>query len=293
MAPLKTGITRALRSKIPTQLSLVRSEIQRGITATSKTANWPNASNSTTRSPSSAPFPLSEFQHHTPARVTTPLQPRTSPTNTNTFTQLLNSLTHSLTTTPSPHLPTLSALLRAYSSNATHWSQFAHANPEKQYTRNLVCEVPGIFNLLLLVWTPGKASPIHDHADAHCLMKVCLPFPPPPITNNQPPLQVLKGSLLERRFAIPSPSDEGKRKLTKTSHLEFGMNKVTYMADSLGLHEIGNPSQTEYAVSLHLYTPPNAAVRGCHVFEEGSGERRHVVQGRYDSVGGVVPVRME
>jgi cysteine dioxygenase len=71
------------------------------------------------------------------------------------------------------------------------------------------------------------------------------------------------------------------------------MNKVTYMADSLGLHEIGNPSQTEYAVSLHLYTPPNAAVRGCHVFEEGSGERRHVVQGGYDSVGGVVPVRME
>jgi len=65
------------------------------------------------------------------------------------------------------------------------------------------------------------------------------------------------------------------------------------MADSLGLHEIGNPSQTEYAVSLHLYTPPNAAVRGCHVFERESGERRHVVQGAYDSVGGVVPVRME
>ncbi len=138
------------------------------------------------------PFP--EFQHHTPLEVTTPLQPRTTPTptNANTFTTLINSLTHSLTTTSSPHLPTLSALLRTYPSNATHWSQFAHANPEKQYTRNLVCEVPGIFNLLLLVWTPGKASPIHDHADAHCLMKVCLPFPPFPIPShhltNKPPL---------------------------------------------------------------------------------------------------------
>jgi cysteine dioxygenase len=64
--------------------------------------------------------------------------------------------------------------MRAYESNPLHWSKYAHANPDKQYTRNLVCEVPGVFNLLLLVWTPGKKSPVHDHADAHCLMKVGL-----------------------------------------------------------------------------------------------------------------------
>lgn len=69
------------------------------------------------------------------------------------------------------------------------------------------------------------------------------------------------------------------------------MNKVTYMADSLGLHEIGNPSQTEYAVSLHLYTPPNAALRGCKLFDAENGEARHVMQGAYDSVRGVVPSR--
>jgi cysteine dioxygenase len=61
------------------------------------------------------------------------------------------------------------------------------------------------------------------------------------------------------------------------------------MADVLGLHTIENPSPTEYAVSLHLYTPPNAAMRGCHVFERESGERRHVMQGEYDSIRGVVP----
>ncbi|KAE9364949.1 hypothetical protein N431DRAFT_496163 [Stipitochalara longipes BDJ] len=273
MAPLKTSITRAVRSKIPTQSSLVRSEIQRGIAATAKTANWPNTSNSTTRTPSSTPFPLSNFPHRTPLQNTTPLQPRTS--TANEFTTLLNDITHSLTTTPTPHLPTLHALLRAYSSNPSHWSKYAHANPEKQYTRNLVCEVPGIFNLLLLVWTPGKASPIHDHADAHCLMKV------------------LKGSIRERRFATPSPSNQGTGPLTQTSDLKFGLDKVTYMADVLGLHAIENPSLTEYTASLHLYTPPNAAVRGCHVFEEGSGVRRHVVQGAYDSVGGVVPLKRE
>ncbi|KAH9204732.1 hypothetical protein DL95DRAFT_398276 [Leptodontidium sp. 2 PMI_412] len=60
------------------------------------------------------------------------------------------------------------------------------------------------------------------------------------------------------------------------------------MADNLGLHEISNPSPTEYAVSLHLYTPPNAALRGCRVFDAETGESRHVMQGAYDSVGGVV-----
>ena len=25
---------------------------------------------------------------------------------------------------------------------------------------------------LVLVWTPGKGSPIHDHASSHCIMKV-------------------------------------------------------------------------------------------------------------------------
>jgi len=111
-------------------------------------------------------------------------------------------------------------------------------------------------------------SPVHDHADAHCLMKV------------------LKGELVERRFAIPErPGMEGE--LRETCRREYGVGNVTYMADQLGLHEISNPSPTEYAVSLHLYTPPNAAIRGCHVYDLENGEARHVMQGAYDSVNGI------
>lgn len=112
------------------------------------------------------------------------------------------------------------------------WYKYAHANASKQYTRNLIRQVPGIFDLLLLVWTPGHTSPVHDHADAHCLMKI------------------LKGSIVEKRFAIPrSPGTEGK--MTQTGKAQYGEGKVTYMADQLGLHSIGNPSMSEYAVSLH------------------------------------------
>ncbi|KAH8660876.1 RmlC-like cupin domain-containing protein, partial [Tricladium varicosporioides] len=158
-------------------------------------------------------------------------------------------------------------LLHAYTSNSLHWSKYAHGNPNKQYTRNLVYEVPGLFNLLLLVWTPGKESPVHDHADSHCLMKV------------------LQGSLIETRFAIPQNAGHDGP-LVQTSRKNFESNQVTYMADALGLHEISNPSPTEYSVSLHLYTPPNAALRGCHIYDIQSGEAKHVMQCPYDSVRG-------
>ena len=82
----------------------------------------------------------------------------------------------------------------------------------------------------MLVWSPGKGSPIHDHADAHCLMKV------------------LKGSLKETRFDFPSHEDERPKNIRETIY-EEGM--VTYMSDDLGLHKISNPDPENVAVSLH------------------------------------------
>lgn len=163
-------------------------------------------------------YPSPSFQHRQPPQA-----------QLNAFDKLLAALTHSLSTTGTPHLPTLHAFLRNYSSEYHHWSRYAHGDPSKQYTRNLVHEVPGLFNLLLLVWTPGKASPVHDHADSHCLMKV------------------LSGELRERRFAFP----RGEGPLTMTNEMRVERDKVAYISDKLGLHEISNPSGTEFAVSLH------------------------------------------
>ena len=71
-----------------------------------------------------------------------------------------------------------------------------------------------MFNLLLLVWTPAKKSPVHDHADAHCLMKI------------------LRGTLRETRFATPNfPGMEGP--LVQTSSIPYGTGKVSYMSDSV------------------------------------------------------------
>jgi cysteine dioxygenase len=154
----------------------------------------------------------------------------------------------------------------AYTSNEADWSKYALSDPSRGYTRNLVDNCNGKSNLLILVWSPGKGSPIHDHANAHCVMKV------------------LKGTLQETLYGWPCqhadnpatcahaeqqlqsdcPSPEhtcsaGSAPLEPAAlqiqrDIAYGEDQVTYMSDKLGLHRIANPSETEFAVSLHLYT---------------------------------------
>lgn len=84
---------------------------------------------------------------------------------------------------------------------------------------------------LILVWSPGQGSPIHDHANAHCLMKV------------------LKGSLKEIRYKYPLDGITSQPQVIMEN--AYDSNQVTYMADELGLHKISNPDAENVAVSLH------------------------------------------
>ncbi|KAM0719890.1 hypothetical protein Q7P37_004025 [Cladosporium fusiforme] len=188
--------------------------------------------------------------------------------------------------------------MQAYSSHEADWVKYAMADSSRAYTRNLVDNCNGKSNLLILVWNPGKGSPVHDHANAHCVMKV------------------LKGTLRETLYGWPcqrssnpascasaaQPSDPdcpnpvhtcsaGPEPLEPAAlqvqrDVVYGQDQVTYMSDKLGLHRIANPSDTEFAVSLHLYTPPNAAKRGCHIFDPSTGKKSHVSQcGFYSEFG--------
>lgn len=159
----------------------------------------------------------------------------------------------------------LEELIESYVSQESEWQRYAFADLSRGYTRNLVDEGNGKSNLLILVWTPGKGSPIHDHADAHCLMKV------------------LKGSLLETRYNYPKALNTAPMAIKETAYTE---NEVTYMSDELGLHKISNPDPHHLAVSLHLYTPPNAAREGCNIFCEKTGRRSHVSQCNFYSIFG-------
>jgi len=125
--------------------------------------------------------------------------------------------------------------MRDYTSLEQDWAAYAHADRSRNYTRNFVDHGNGKANLLILVWSPGKGSLVHDHAGAHCIMKM------------------LKGSLEETQYEMPSAAGVP---LKVTKDVVYQTDEVTYISDDIALHKIQNKSKDQVAVSLHLYTPP-------------------------------------
>jgi len=159
----------------------------------------------------------------------------------------------------------LKRLMQEYNTNEREWGRYAFGDESRGYTRNLVDEGNGKSNLLVLVWSPGKGSPIHDHGNAHCLMKI------------------LRGDLTETRYAFPSgDKEEPMQVISEKTHKE---NAVAYMADELGVHRVSNRG-SDFAISLHLYTPPNVARGGCHIFNAQTGKKSHVSKCGYYSAYG-------
>jgi len=145
------------------------------------------------------------------------------------------------------------ALMSSYKSNPAEWRKFAKFD-RYRYTRNLVDAGNGKFNLMILCWGEGHGSLIHDHADAHCFMKM------------------LQGQLTEIRFEWPKEEEEPGtvNKMVELSRTTLETESVCYINDSLGLHRVENPSHSDVAVSLHLYCPP---FDSCSVFDLRTGQR--------------------
>ncbi|KAF7558407.1 hypothetical protein G7046_g5752 [Stylonectria norvegica] len=179
----------------------------------------------------------------------------------------------------------LRRLMEDYDSSSQEWGKYAFGDRSRGYTRNLVDEGNGKSNLLVLVWSPGKGSPIHDHGNAHCLMKI------------------LRGNLTETRFAFPE-ENKGEGPMEVISEKTYKENAVNYMADELGLHRVTNQG-SDFAVSLHrkilpsvtdtcrridrnfaVYTPPNVAKKGCNIFDQKTGRSSHVAGCQYFSAFG-------
>ncbi|XP_058793690.1 cysteine dioxygenase type 1 [Phymastichus coffea] len=150
-------------------------------------------------------------------------------------------------------------LMASYRSNPQEWRKYAKFDRHR-YTRNLVDEGNGKFNLMVLCWGEGHGSAIHDHADAHCVMKV------------------IHGELCETKYKWPKKyiDDEGNECQGEIEEIErsvYGTNDVTYINDSIGLHRVENLSTIDTAVSLHLYSPPFSE---CSVFNKRTGQQSRV-----------------
>uniref|UniRef100_A0A8C8J0N4 Cysteine dioxygenase n=1 Tax=Oncorhynchus tshawytscha TaxID=74940 RepID=A0A8C8J0N4_ONCTS len=121
-----------------------------------------------------------------------------------------------------------------------------------RYTRNLVDEGNGKFNLMILCWGEGHGSSIHDHTDSHCFMKL------------------LQGQLKETLFEWP---DKKTCNMVQKSQRILQTNQCAYINDSFGLHRVENASHTECSASLHLYSPP---FKTCQTFDQRTGHKNTV-----------------
>ncbi|CAF0849822.1 unnamed protein product [Didymodactylos carnosus] len=165
----------------------------------------------------------------------------------------------------------LHTIMTNYKSSPKDWQQYAKFKQDR-YTRNLVDGGNGKFNLMLLCWSEGQGSSIHDHTNSHCFMKC------------------LDGKLVETRYEWPTEDDqqeddkkEKPMKLKYQSDLNY--NDVLYINDSLGLHRVENPSHTDKCVTLHLYIPP---YHQCHTFDERTGKQGQVVVTFYSKYGQIL-----
>ena len=120
--------------------------------------------------------------------------------------------------------------------NCQSWS-------DEGYTRNCIVENEK-FELILLCWEKGQATPIHDHGGEECWVRI------------------IQGEFKETIYQL---DEAGELNSVESTISKAG--DVTYMADFMGCHRLENLSDTR-SMSLHLYAKP---IRNCNVFDKDLG----------------------
>jgi cysteine dioxygenase len=144
----------------------------------------------------------------------------------------LNDLFHCLDKLTEPaFLADLAAWLRRLQVDSSELADFMRFS-NRHYTRNLVRSGP-YYHLLVLCWKNGQRSPIHDHTQSRCGVRV------------------LRGTATETFFEFAA---NGLIKATSSRELPPGGVCASQDSD---IHQISNlqPSPLDL-VTLHVYSPP-------------------------------------
>lgn len=160
------------------------------------------------------------------------------------LTRLLNYLDNLTQRAPIEELDRRLRSLDLTVEDVAEYVQFNQAN----YRRNLVQGGPW-YHLLVLCWRSGQRSPIHNHAQSTCGLKV------------------LRGVATETRFE-DSPS--GLIKAVSSRDLPEGLIAATQDAD---MHQISNlQAEGEDLITLHIYSPPLLKMKTFSLTDRTVGE---------------------
>lgn len=160
-----------------------------------------------------------------------------------------------------PNGARVATLLGEYARTQSDWRGFALYSP-KHYTRNLVVREAG-FELMVLCWSAGQESAIHNHEGQDCWMAV------------------LDGEVEEVRYPVPAGTPGP---LSPKGAATFRAGQVAFIRDEIGLHLV-RPARTSAVggVTLHLYATPYDECN-CYCPDTGTVTRKrlgyHSIRGR-------------
>jgi len=138
----------------------------------------------------------------------------------------LSFLVSQLNTNFTPNIEKISHILLNY--NGSDWIKYKKLLVNGYNKTKIYSNVD--YDLILINWSKGTKSKIHDHSDNGCVFKV------------------LEGKLCEKIY-------EPNTLIYKQTNI-FKKNELSYINDIIGYHSIENIySQNSY--SLHLYVPSN------------------------------------
>ena len=129
---------------------------------------------------------------------------------------------------------------------------------DEGYTRNCITRQEG-FEFILLCWSPGAETAIHDHAGQHCWV------------------YQVNGTVREKRYQ----RNDAILDITSDMHLDAG--KLCYMHDRMGYHTLANESN-QRSMTLHIYANP---IDRCQIYNK-EDERFEVTEMQYDTIEGEV-----
>jgi hypothetical protein len=120
--------------------------------------------------------------------------------------------------------------LRCFDLSRADWEGYITHHPTR-FTRNLISDGDGLFNLLLLVWGPNHSSEVHNHGGSQCFFRV------------------MEGNILEERFKPHGDSTDP----VQTVVLKQG--DAGFICDTMAIHKMTNLDPTTPAMTLHIYIP--------------------------------------
>jgi 3-mercaptopropionate dioxygenase len=119
------------------------------------------------------------------------------------------------------------------------------------YARHLLYGDPGgRFEVVVMAWSPGQETPIHDHSGMWCVEGV------------------VQGVIDVTRYDLKEMIGDDEARMERTEVIHAGLGQCGALIPPVEYHRIANPYESA-AFTIHVY---GGRMRACRIFERRTGD---------------------